>query len=70
MSPLKTGSGSCSCGVLCVLTDLEDDPLFMVVDAPHSTSMLEARSSGLGEGMYAPLVGGGGRRALGQCLSR
>ena len=42
-----------------MLTDLEDDPLFLVVDAPNSTLVLEAGSSCPGGGMYAPLVGGG-----------
>jgi len=56
LSTLKAGSGSYSCGVLRVLTDLADDPLFLVVDAPYSTFMLEAGSSGLGGGMDAPLV--------------
>ncbi len=41
-----------------MLTDLEDDPLFLVVDAPYSTFVLEARTSDLGRGMNTPLVRG------------
>ena len=59
LSSLKTSYGGGSCGILCVLTGLENDPLILVVDAPYTTLVLETGSSGLGRGMYAPLVVGG-----------
>ena len=41
-----------------MLTDLEDDPLFLIVDAPYSTFVLEARTSDLGRGVNTPFVRG------------
>ncbi len=41
-----------------MLTDLEDDPLFLIVDAPYSTFVLESRTSDLGRGMNTPFVRG------------
>ncbi len=57
LSPLKTGPGSCPCGVLRMLSDLEDAPLVVVVGAPYTTLMMEAGSSCLGRGVNSPLVG-------------
>ena len=39
-----------------MLSDLEDDPLDNVVDAPNTAFMLKAGSSSLGRGMDSPLV--------------
>jgi hypothetical protein len=58
-STLETYSCSCSCGVLRVLSDLEGDPLVGVVDAPHTTLMLEAGTSCLCRGVDPLPVGRG-----------
>ena len=60
MSTLKTRHGSGSCEVLCVLANLEDDPLLLVVGAPYSAFMLEPGSPSLCRRVYAPFVEGGG----------
>jgi len=39
-----------------MLSDREDDPLLLVVAAPHVTFMLEAETSRLGRRVDAPLV--------------
>ena len=57
MSPLKTGFVSYSCGVLRVMSDLEDDPLFLIVGAPHTTLVLETGSSCLSRGVHSPCIG-------------
>ena len=58
MSTLKAGPGSCSSGVLSMLSDLEDDPLVQVVNAPYAPLMLKSGASCLGRGMDSPFVGG------------
>jgi hypothetical protein len=59
MPTLKTNPDSCSCGVLRVLADLEDDPLVMVVGAPHAALVLETGSDCLSRGVDLPFVEGG-----------
>ncbi len=58
MPTLKTGPGSSSCGILGVLSDLEDDPLVLVVCAPYTTLVLEPRASCLGGRVDSPFIGG------------
>ena len=56
LTTLKTGSCSCPGRVLRMLSDLEDDPLVKVIDAPYPAFMLKAGSSSLCRGMDSPLV--------------
>ena len=42
-----------------MLSNLEDEPLVRVVDAPHTTLVLEAGTSCLCRGVDPPLVGRG-----------
>jgi len=57
MSPLKTGSSSSSCGVLRVMSDLEDDIMVLVVGAPHTTLVMGTGSSCLGREVDSSFIG-------------
>ena len=54
---LEAGPGSCPCAVFRMLSDLEEDPLVDVVDAPYTALVLETGFSRLGRGVDSPLVG-------------
>ena len=57
-SPLETGPGGSSFRVLRMLTDLENDPLALIVCAPYPSFVLETRASCLGRWMDTPPLRG------------
>ena len=57
LTSLKAGPGRCPCGVLGMLSNLEDDPPIDVVDAPYTALVLKTGSSLLGRGVESSLVG-------------
>jgi len=58
LSSLKSSHGLGSTRVMGVMSDLEDDPLVLIVGAPDSAFVMESRSPRLCRRVYAPIVGG------------